>query len=174
MRIPPFYRRPSWQRFFSGMAIGGAISWCIFIYIFGVLEEKHTKLIGIQKQEIKDLHSEKKIWQDEYKEMNKRNIEKLTIQKISVKIINSERYKLDSLSVLETEDSVKDDISMLIAKDMETAYKSKGLIKKIIENKPVTINDKRYKVTIKEMVIYTTLSIELEIHFEDEKTALKQ
>lgn len=174
MRIPPFYRRPSWQRFFSGMAIGGAISWCIFIYIFGVLEEKHTKLIGIQKQEIKDLQSEKKIWQDEYKEMNKRNIEKLTIQKINVKIINSERYKLDSLSVLETEDSVKDDISMLIAKDMETAFKSKGLIKKIIENKLVTINDKRYKLNVKEMVIYTTLSVELEIHFEDEKTALKQ
>ncbi|MGZ4161685.1 MAG: sporulation membrane protein YtrI [Neobacillus sp.] len=174
MRIPPFYRRPSWQRFFSGMAIGGAISWCIFIYIFGVLEEKHTKLIGIQKQEIKDLQSEKKIWQDEYKEMNKRNIEKLTIQKINVKIINSERYKLDSLSVLETEDSVKDDISMLIAKDMETAFKSKGLIKKIIENKLVTINDKRYKLNVKEMVIYTTLSVELEIHFEDEKTALMQ
>jgi hypothetical protein len=174
MRIPPLYRRPSWQRFFSGMAIGGAISWCIFIYIFGVLEEKHTKLIGIQKQEIKDLQSEKKIWQDEYKEMNKRNIEKLTIQKINVKIINSERYKLDSLSVLETEDSVKDDISMLIAKDMETAFKSKGLIKKIIENKLVTINDKRYKLNVKEMVIYTTLSVELEIHFEDEKTALKQ
>jgi hypothetical protein len=174
MRIPPLYRRPSWQRFFSGMAIGGAISWCIFIYIFGVLEEKHTKLIGIQKQEIKDLQSEKKIWQDEYKEMNKRNIEKLTIQKINVKIINSERYKLDSLSVLETEDAVKDDISMLIAKDMETAFKSKGLIKKIIENKLVTINDKRYKLNVKEMVIYTTLSVELEIHFEDEKTALKQ
>lgn len=174
MRIPPFYRRPAWQRFFAGMAVGGAVSWCIFLYINGVWQEKHTKLIGIQKQQIKDLQEEKKIWQDEYKEMNKRTIEKLTIQKVNIKITNSERYKLDSLSVLETEDSVKDDISMMIAKDMETAYKSKELIKKIIENKKVAINGKRYKLKVQEMTIYTTLSVELEIHFEDEKTALKQ
>lgn len=174
MRIPPFYRRPSWQRFFSGMVVGGAISWCIFLYINGVWQEKDTKLIRNQQQQIKDLNEEIKIWQDEYKEMNKRNIAKLTIQKINVKITNWEKYKLDSLSVLETEDSVKDDISMMIAKDIETVYKSKELIKKTIENKPVKINDKRYKLQVKEMVIYTTLSIQLEIHFEDEKTALIQ
>lgn len=166
MRIPPYYRRPSWQRFFAGMAIGGAISWCIFIYIFGVWQEKHTALIDKQSEKIIDLENEKKIWQEEYKEINKRTIEQLTIQKINVKIINGEKYKLDMLSVSEIEDSVKDDISMMLAKDMETVYKSKELIKKIIQNKPVKINDKRYKLKIKEMVIFTTLSIQLEIEFE--------
>ena len=166
MRIPPYYRRPSWQRFFAGMAIGGAISWVIFLYIFGVWQEEHTKLILKQQKEIVDLQGEKKIWQEEYKQMNKENIEKLTTQKINVKITNWERYKLDSLSVLETEDSVRDDISMMIAKDIETVYKSKDLLKKIIENKPIKINDKRYKLKVKEMVFYTNLSIQLEIHFE--------
>ncbi|MEH7014048.1 sporulation membrane protein YtrI [Neobacillus niacini] len=167
MRIPPYYRRPSWQRFFAGMAIGGAISWCIFIYIFGVWQEKHTALIDKQSEEIVDLREEKKIWQEEYKEINKRTIEQLTIQKINVKITNWEKYKLDLLSVSEIEDSVKDDISMMIAKDIDTVYKSKELIKKIIQNKPVKINDKRYKLQVKEMVIFTTLSIQLEIEFEN-------
>jgi hypothetical protein len=167
MRIPPYYRRPSWQRFFAGMVIGGAISWCIFIYIFGVWQEKHTALIDKQSEEIVDLKEEKKIWQEEYKEMNKRTIEQLTIQKINVKITNWEKYKLDLLSVSEIEDSVKDDISMMIAKDMDTVYKSKELIKKIIQNKPVKINDKRYKLLVREMVIFTTLSIQLEIDFEN-------
>lgn len=166
MRIPPYYRRPSWQRFFAGMAIGGAISWCIFIYIFGVWQEKHTALIDKQSEKIIDLENEKKIWQEEYKEINKRTIEQLTIQKINVKIINGEKYKLDMLSVSETEDSVKDDVSMMLAKDIDTVYKSKELIKKIIQNKPVKINDKRYKLKIREMVIFTTLSIQLEIEFE--------
>ncbi|MDV2888249.1 sporulation protein, partial [Alkalihalophilus pseudofirmus] len=49
MRIPPYYRRPSWQRFFAGMAIGGAISWCIFLYIFGVWQEENAKLIRKQQ-----------------------------------------------------------------------------------------------------------------------------
>jgi hypothetical protein len=167
MRIPPYYRRPSWQRFFAGMVIGGAISWCIFIYIFGVWQEKHTALIDKQSEEIVDLKEEKKIWQEEYKEMNKRTIEQLTIQKINVKITNWEKYKLDLLSVSEIEDSVKDDISMMIAKDMDTVYKSKELIKKIIQNKPVKINDKRYKLLVRELVIFTTLSIQLEIDFEN-------
>lgn len=167
MRIPSLYRRPSWQRFFAGAAIGGAISWCIFLYIYGVWLEDHTALIKGQKQEIVDLKAEKEIWQLEYKEMNKRNIEQLTIQKINVKITNWEKYHLDTLSVLETEDAVKDDISLMLAKDMDTVSKSRELIKKIIQNKAVKINDKRYKLQVKEMVIYTTLSIYLEIHFEE-------
>jgi len=166
MRIPPLYRKPAWQRFFAGMAVGGAISWCIFLYIYGVWQEENTELIRKQAQEIVDLNEEKKIWQEEYKEINKRNIEQLTVQKINIRITNWEKYKLDSLSVLETEDSVKDDISMMLAKDSETVYKSKDLLKKIIENKPVKINDKRYKLKVKEMVFYTNLSIQLEIQFE--------
>jgi hypothetical protein len=166
VRIPPYYRRPSWQRFFAGMVIGGAISWCIFIYIFGVWLEEHTALIDKQSEEIIDLKEEKKIWQEEYKEINKRTIEQLTTQKINIKITNWEKYKLDLLSVSEIEDSVKDDISMMLAKDIDTVYKSKELIKKIIQNKPVKINDKRYKLKVKEMVIFTTLSIQLEIEFE--------
>ncbi|MEH7439792.1 sporulation membrane protein YtrI [Neobacillus drentensis] len=166
MRIPPYYRRPSWQRFFAGAAVGGAISWCIFLYIYGVWQEENTELLRIQQQKIIDLNEEKKIWQEEYKEMNKRNIEQLTVQKINIKITNWEKYKLDLLSVSETEDSVKDDISMMLAKDLETVYKSKDLLKKIIENKPIKINDKRYKLKVKEMVVYTNLSIQLEIQFE--------
>lgn len=166
MRIPPLYRRPAWQRFFSGMAVGGAISWCIFLFIYGVFQEKNTELIRKQAQDIVDLNEEKKIWQEEYKEINKRNIEQLTVQKINIRIMNWEKYKLDSLSVLETEDSVRDDISMMIAKDIETVYKSKDLLKKIIENKQIKINDKRYKLKVKEMVFYTNLSIQLEIKFE--------
>lgn len=166
MRIPPLYRRPSWQRFFAGMAVGGVISWCIFLYIYGVWQEENTELIRKQAQKIVDLNDEKKIWQDEYKEINKRKIEQLTVQKINVRIINWEKYKLDLLSVSETEDAVRDDISLMIAKDIETVYKSKDLLKKIIENKPIKINDKRYKLKVKEMVFYTNLSIQLEIKFE--------
>ncbi|MFP5114514.1 sporulation membrane protein YtrI [Bacillaceae bacterium C204] len=166
MRIPPLYRKPPWQRFFAGMAVGGAISWCIFLYIYGGWQEENTELIRKQEQKIVDLNEEKKIWQDEYKEINKRKIEQLTVQKINIRIINGEKYKLDSLSVLETEDSVRDDISLMLAKDIETVYKSKDLLKKIIENKPIKINDKRYKLKVKEMVFYTNLSIQVEIKFE--------
>ena len=109
MRIPPLYRRPSWQRFLAGAAIGGAISWCIFIYIYGFWQEKYTKLIREQQEDITELKDDIKIWQDEYKAANKRNIEQITVQKINVRISNWEKYKLDSYSAFEVEDSVKED-----------------------------------------------------------------
>jgi ABC-type antimicrobial peptide transport system permease subunit len=167
MRIPPLYKKPSWQRLLVGTVIGGAISWCIFIYIFGVWQEKHTILILDQKDEIADLKNDLKIWQDEYKAANKRNIEQITVQKINVRISNWEKYDLDSFSAFQIEDEVKEDIGMMIAKDLETVYKSKDLIKKIIENKTIKINDKRYRLEIREFVIYTTLSIQLEMRFEN-------
>jgi hypothetical protein len=167
MRIPPYYQKPSWQRFFSGMAIGGAISWIIFLYIYGVWQDRHYYEIRKQEDKIAELNNDIKIWQDEYKEINKRNIEQLTVQKINIKIINSDKYKLDTLSVFETEEAVKHDIAMMLAKDIDTVYKSKDLIRKIIENKTVKLNDKRYKLHVQEMVVYTTLTINLEIGFED-------
>jgi hypothetical protein len=167
MRIPPYYRRPSWQRFFSGMAIGGAISWCIFLYIFGVWQEENSKLIKKQREDISELKDEIKIWQDDYAELNQKNLEKITVQKINIKITNPDKYRLDDFSVFQAEEAVRDDIKTVLAKDLETVAKSKDMIRKIIENKPITLNEKRYKFKVKEMVIYTTLTIQLELQFDD-------
>ena len=48
-------------------------------------------------------------------------------------------------------------------KDLHVVYTSKDLLEKVIENKPVVINDRRYQLTVRKMVIYTTLNIELEL-----------
>ena len=66
MRIPPYYRNPLWQRFFAGVIIGAIISWGLFLYMFGDLQEKQIQLIETQQDAIKDLHDELEIWQNEY------------------------------------------------------------------------------------------------------------
>ncbi|UII55164.1 sporulation protein [Cytobacillus spongiae] len=167
MRIPPYYRLPSWQRLLAGMAIGGFISWFIFLYIFGVWQEEYSTQIKKQEEEIEKLNNDKKIWQEEFKELNKRNKEQLTVQEIKVKIINSEKYDLDTLSVFEIEEEVKDDISVMNAKDINTVFKSRDLIRRVIENKTFKVNDKRYKLEVSEIVIFTTLSIQLKISLAD-------
>lgn len=167
MRIPPYYRKPTWQQFFAGMVIGGVISWFIFLFIFGVWQEEYSKEIKTQKAKISDLTNEKTIWQEEFKKLNKESQAKLTIQNIYIKITNKKKYDLDGLSVFEMEEKVKEDIGMMMAKDMDTVYKSRELIKKIIETQTIKANDKRYKLKVKEMTIYTTLSIELEVMMAD-------
>lgn len=166
MRVPPLYRKPSWQRFLSGMAIGAFISWFFFLYIFGEWQEDYSKQIDDQKDLIQELAKEKNIWQEEFQKLNKENKEKLTVQEITVKISNFNKYKLDSYSVFEAEKILKEEVSMMVAKDIETVHESRGLIKRIIENKTLEITGKRYKAKITEMVVYTSVFIYVDLQLE--------
>lgn len=167
MRIPPYYRRPEWQRFFSGAAIGALVSWILFLYLNGEWMEIHAKTIEKQKNEIADLKSDIEIWMEDYEELNKKNQEKLTVQEIKVKIVNAKKYKqLDTLSIYEMEEEMQGQLNMLLAKDLDSVFQSRELITRVIENKSIGIGDKRYKLKIKSMVIYTSVSILVEITLE--------
>lgn len=129
--------------------------------------EKHAKKIEQQKDEIADLQSDIKIWMEDYEELNEKNQENLTVQEIKVKIINDKKYKqLDTLSIYEIEEEIKGQLNMLLAKDLDSVFKSRDLITRVIENKSIKVNDKRYKLKIKSMVIYTSVSIQVEISLD--------
>ena len=163
MRIPPYHRLPTWQRFFAGAAIGGLISWMIFFYMYGVQQEKQIRTIHDQKEEIKDLQEEIAIWEQDYKQLNQKNEEILTIQEVDVTITNGKLYSLDQLSIAEAEDVIEDDLSALLAKDVVSVYNGKLLLKKSIENKIVTINKKQYTLEVTEIMFYTKMNIEAKL-----------
>jgi hypothetical protein len=166
MKIPPIQLWKVWRRFFTGMAIGGLISWSIFVFIFGVWQERLSKEINEQVERINTLEEEKKIWQDEFAALNKKNQEKMTVQDIKIKINpkSADKLNIDGYSRLKVEESVKDDLNLMIAKDLETVYKSRDLLKRVIENKNVKINNKRYQLEVEDIYIYTTLNIQISIH----------
>jgi hypothetical protein len=163
MRIPPHYRYPTWQRFFAGVAIGALISWFVFLHLFGVLQEKQVRKIIELQDKIADLEDEIRIWQEDYVKQNKINKKKLMVQEISVHLVNAEQYKLDSYTTFRIEESVKEDVSHLKAKDIETVYNSRELLKRAIENKTYTINEQPYRLEIHQMFVFTTLAIELKL-----------
>ncbi|WP_246289041.1 sporulation membrane protein YtrI [Bacillus haikouensis] len=167
MRIPPFYRLPSWQRFFSGMVVGGIISWMIFIYMFGVMHENQTKLIEEQKNEISKYKNTLTYLQEEYKQLNEKNEDQLTIQEVKIKISNPTKTKVELLSIHETEDRLSEDLRSLLNKDLESVYGNRDLIKKIIENKTVKLNEKNFTFKVREMYFWTTTQITLELEYED-------
>ncbi|MCA1056921.1 sporulation protein [Rossellomorea aquimaris] len=167
MRIPPLYKLPSWQRFFAGMVIGGIISWMIFIYMFGVMHEKQTKLIEEQKNEINKYKNTLSYLQEEYKQLNEKNENQLTIQEVKIKIVNPTKTKVELLSIHETEDRLSGDLRSLINKDLESVYGTRDLIKKIIENKTVKLNDKSFTFKVREIYFWTTTQITLELKYEE-------
>lgn len=166
MRLPPKQQMKEWRRLFVGMALGAIISWLIFLYIYGEWLEEYSKTIEEQREDIRTLKKEKEIWQEDIQKLNQENKDKLTIQQIKVKILNYEKYSLDLFSVHEMEEAITEDIRTLLAKDIETAYKSRELIRKTIENRSFSAHDKRYRLQIKEIVYYTTLSIQLNLQFD--------
>lgn len=74
----------------------------------------------------------------------------------------------DSQSIFEAKEEVKKDVSSLLAKDLITIYKNRELIKKMIENKTITLHNRRYKLTIKEMYFYTKVTLVLELKLANE------
>lgn len=40
MRIPEYYKYRGFQVLFAGMALGCIISWCVFLFMYGTLQEK--------------------------------------------------------------------------------------------------------------------------------------
>jgi hypoxanthine phosphoribosyltransferase len=169
MRIPQYYRRKGWQRFFSGMIIGGFISWFIFLFMFGTLQERQVLLIEKQKEEIKDSKRYVSILQEDLKKLNKENKESLLIQEIRVKIINAEKYglKSDSLDIFQAQEKIQEDLSDLLAKDLESVYKNNEIIEKTIENKTLKLNEKRYQVEIRKVGYFTTIEFFVELKFAD-------
>ncbi|MFC0270285.1 sporulation membrane protein YtrI [Metabacillus herbersteinensis] len=165
MRIPPYYRLPTWQRFFAGMIIGAIVSWCVFLFIFGILQEDQVKTIQKQKDIIQVLENQNKIWREDVDLLNKKNEEKLTVKDIRVKLMNGERFHFNTLMTYNVEKRVKDDLSDVIAKDIESVYSNRKLIKKAIENTIYKMDAKEYKVKVTEFVLFTTIYIEIEVAF---------
>ncbi len=167
MRIPPHYQQPTWQRFFAGTAIGAIISWGVFLFIFGVIQEKHSIIINEQKQTIQDLENDKKIYQEEYTKLNKEAQKKLTIQEIKIHLTNGDRYLFKDFRIKNIENRIKEDLSDLIAKDIESVSSSQLLIERAIENRSLDFDGKKYKLEMTKLLLHTTLYIEVEISFLD-------
>ncbi|MCM3002790.1 sporulation membrane protein YtrI [Priestia koreensis] len=165
MRMPDAnqYKSPGWQRFFAGLFIGALISWGVFLMIYGILQDQQIKTIVKQKNQIESLSQEIALWKNNIEELNKEKEHDLMVQAIKVKIINGERYKLDSYSSYLIQEGVKEEIEHLVSKDIYDVYKTKDLLKKAIENKNYEINKMKYTVEVHQVLFYTTLSIELKI-----------
>ncbi|HZG70518.1 MAG TPA: sporulation membrane protein YtrI [Chondromyces sp.] len=165
MRVPTLTAKS--KIFLSGIAVGACLSWFLFLYMHGVLHERQAEKIERQQADIQELEAQLAIWQEEFKKINKENQKKLTVQTIKVEIVNFEKYGIeDSHSVFEAEEMIKNDLRPLLAKDLESVFYNKELIKRVIENKTLKLNDKRYRLRIIEMNFYTEVEIKLHLQLD--------
>ena len=161
MHIPPYHKKPSWQLFFAGAFIGGIIAYFILIYMYGTMyEELLAENLELSSQ-VNDLKEQNAALLQDKEDLSEKSEEPLTINSISVTIVDGERLKLDWLIEHQLEEMVKEQISHIIGQEISIIDKSDQLLQSTIENKGFTIDDFTYYFEVKKLTISTDLKIEI-------------
>ncbi|BBP91508.1 hypothetical protein BsIDN1_51260 [Bacillus safensis] len=124
-------------------------------------------LLRSQQHHMDSLKEQITLYREDLHKLNEDNKKRLLIQSVDVHLVNREQYKIPEPDTLKFEDQVKEDISEVITKDIESVYKTKELLKRTVENKEYTIREKAYRAKVTELTIYTKLSLEVRISFAE-------
>jgi hypothetical protein len=159
MRIPPYYKRPGWQRFFAGIIIGVLIGWVFFLYQYGLIYE--GLMVKLSEQEVTIENQTKTIEElrSQQREDNEENIRKLTVQKIEIHFTNTQKLRLNQLTLFELQQQALEELSFLDQKNIASVSDTEGLMIRTLENKLFEAGDHRLQLEVERVHLYTTLKI---------------
>ncbi|OLO40262.1 hypothetical protein BTR23_07155 [Alkalihalophilus pseudofirmus] len=163
MRVPPYYKRPGWQRFFAGIIIGMIIGWVFFVYEFGTINETLVSEIKKQQITIDSLKQDIETLRSVEKKLNEENEKKLTIQELEMYFTNEKQVKLSELTLYELKQKGLNELRFLKGKDIATVSATEELMIRTIENTVFEIGDNRYKLKVEQVHLYTTLVLHMKI-----------
>ncbi|WP_077327461.1 sporulation membrane protein YtrI [Virgibacillus siamensis] len=167
MHIPPYYKKPSWQRFFAGAFFGACIAYFIFVYMHGFMYEQ---LLGENKDlqsQVAELKKQNEALLQDNQDLNEKTEEPLTVNSIEITITNQDELRLDKLIIHDLEELMKEEIDHIIGKDVSIIDESAQLLISSLENKEYTVDDFNYGFTIKKLTISKTLKITAEAELAD-------
>ena len=117
--------------------------------------------------QVNDLKEQNAALLQDKEDLSEKSEEPLTINSISVTIVDGERLKLDRLIEHQLEEMVKEQISHIIGQEISIIDKSDQLLQSTIENKGFTIDDFTYYFEVKKLTISMDLKIEIIPHLSN-------
>ncbi|RDW16330.1 hypothetical protein CWR48_16935 [Oceanobacillus arenosus] len=167
MHIPPYHKRPSWQRFLVGAAIGAILSYIVIMYMYG---SQYEKLIAtnfeLQAQVTKVKAQNEALLKDK-ENLSEKSNQSLTVQAIEINIINGEELKLDRLITFQLEEMIKAAIYSIIGEKIEAVAAGDNLLESTIENKGFTVDDFTYYFEITKLMYSNTVEITVKAKLSD-------
>lgn len=155
MHIPPYHKKGSWQRFFSGMLFGGLLAYFILLYMYGVMYEDLIKENLDMTETVSDLRKQNEALLADQSDGNTPR----KVSEIEIIISNQEILKNDSLLVSQLKSLIKREINHLIGAEITIISASDELLIAAIENKAFKIDDVTYHFTISRLTIDSKLKI---------------
>lgn len=167
MHIPPYHKKPSWQRFLVGAAIGAILSYIVIMYMYG---SQYEKLIAnnyeLQAQVTKVKAQNEALLKDK-EDLSEKSNQSLTVQDIEVEITNGADLKLDRLITFQLEEMIKAAIYSIIGEKIEVVAASDNLLESTIENKGFTVDDFTYYFDITKLAFTQTVKITVKAKLSD-------
>ncbi|OEH91849.1 sporulation membrane protein YtrI [Bacillus solimangrovi] len=163
MRVPPYYRDPKWQRFFAGTFIGMVVSWGVFLFIFGQMQDEQILTLSEQRNKITQLNQEIQMWKEDVEHLNNENKKKLIVEDIVIELTNAKELKLDLLTVQLLKDAIQGELQPLLKQNIATIVENKNFLFKTIENKIYDFDQSQYTVKVKYLFLSTTLEVHVEV-----------
>ncbi|WP_100373748.1 sporulation membrane protein YtrI [Bacillus sp. FJAT-45037] len=163
MRIPPYYQRPSWQRFFAGIIIGVILGWGFFLYQYGVIYE--GLMLKLSEQEVTIQNQTRTIEElrSQQKEENEENQKNLTVQKIEIHFTNTQKLKLNQLTLFELQQQALEELTFIERKNLASVAETKDLLVRTLENKVFEVGDHRLQLEVVYVFMWTNVQIDARI-----------
>ncbi|TDQ39131.1 sporulation membrane protein YtrI [Aureibacillus halotolerans] len=168
MHVPPYYKKPEWQQFLAGAAIGALLGWIVFLFIHGETQDIQASKINHQSAEIRHLKQRIDVMEEDYRTLNETNEKKLKIQQIKVEFTAEakEKYRSSAHTLHLLRQAAEEELHPLLTKNIEEVAANRTYVIKAIENKTYTIDQRSYHLEVKEMYLYKTLELLLVVSHE--------
>ncbi|MUK86865.1 hypothetical protein GMD78_00420 [Ornithinibacillus sp. L9] len=159
MHVPPYHKKPSWQRFFVGVFFGALISYFVIIFMYGTMYERLLEENSTIQSKLKDAENYIEALEEDNENLDQKSKQPTTVESIELEITNAEQLRIDKLLLVQLEDLVKEEISHIIGQDINIVYESNQLLEATIENKNFKVDDFTYSLEINRLLIHKTVKI---------------
>lgn len=161
MHFTPYHKKKNWQRFFFGAFVGAALAYFITVYMYGSMYENLLKRTYELQSTVTELKRQNDALQQDKEDIDEKNKERLTVNRIEINITNAEQLKIDRLSISQLDEMIKKEINHIIGQDIDVISESEQLLQSTIENKRFSIDDFTYYFKIEKLIISRTVKLTL-------------
>ncbi len=165
MHIPPYHKRPSWQRFLAGVAIGTIIGYIIFIYMFGELQEKWIEENLALRGDLQDLNQSYENLRKNHETLDQQTKEGMQVSEINIEFLNLKELNIDTdrIMIQQLEEAVRTEAAHAVGKSIDEIADSIDLLIATIENKTINIDDFRFQAEIERIIVSETLYLSIQL-----------
>ncbi|SET44830.1 hypothetical protein SAMN05216389_111137 [Oceanobacillus limi] len=162
MHIPPYHKKPGWQRFLAGVFFGALISYFVVIFMYGTMYERLVEENSTLQLELSEANNRIDALKEDNQSLDEQSKKPMTVENIELEITNAEDMRIDTLLLVQLEQMVQEEIKHIIGQDINVVNESNELLLATIENKNFKVDDFTYNFEIKRLFISKNVKISAE------------